>query len=377
MVITLSGGEFHMRTGLQFILAFGSKESVKSIMYRTPIELTEAFPNEKIDDKYKRVAIHYFDGKETNAEVWMWKTDCQDGLKDALLYADGMISAVRGLQNLSGAEYYYRFFERGLSGAALHMWENALKDAQDAQGSVLLNKENFYKSVHTWIAYYASHGHDRIQLANYLSYGAKKPRSIPCNQLVGALHKFNKFVAWLPGTQTVLNDEALKLAYVNMMPSIWQKNFTNMGRHACDECGTLQTLCAFFTEMEHFNAQREADNIINQRRNTASGNNRKSYGVQKRSQIAVDTACPVHPGMNHTWGDCYSNVANTRANKKAKWSNTNSNNVTKTDLLARNLGAFASAESRSTMSEEAGKQTTCGRCTFLTMKTRLTRIHLF
>jgi hypothetical protein len=162
----------------------------------------------------------------------------------------------------------------------------------------------------------------------------------------------NGYIGWLPGNETSLNEEQLKQAFYDAMPSTWRERYIQAGHSSVSM--TIAQLLRYFRQQEHLAIQKQIENQTSQRsqhkastppkhrftprgsvkevttekRYSGSASKSKSKTTVTGKRIADTAPCPVHPDMGHNWGDCYSNAYNKKRNtddhsKKDKSKSTN------------------------------------------------------
>ena len=121
---------------------------------------------------------------------------------------------------------------------------------------------------------------------------------------------------------------------------------------------SMAQMARYFRQQETLALKREQENTVQQKResanrrrtsngspkmiakqktgSTTSGqarNNGNGNGKRAGSRIADDKRCPVHPGMNHTWGQCRANAYNSnRDAKRPRFDNASKKGSTETNV---------------------------------------------
>jgi hypothetical protein len=178
---------------------------------------------------------------------------------------------------------------------------------------------------------------------------AVKPDTMKVQPFFYRLKELNGYVTWLPGDEPELSKAQLNLAFYNGMPEKWRVRHAISGRSA--HTTTRAELIHYFRLQEHKRMTMKKANAASAR-STAQGNRAQRRGGQFREKPKVKPVgssnghkdghakhkktgdktsgtrictnltnkCPVHPGGNHTWGDCFQNVLNKDKKLPAKGS---------------------------------------------------------
>jgi hypothetical protein len=185
-------------------------------------------------------------------------------------------------------------------------------------------------------AFFACHSteDDRHELVSFIRY-ASKPDDMKVQTFFYCLKELNDYVDWLPGGEPALTDAQLNLAFYNGMPGSWRVRYAISGRSA--HTTTRSELLHYFRVQEHEQAtnkaklaqkthkqaqkeskraaKRERGRFKHQLKGKQDGQGHKPGGPAKAkssssNRVSSTDKCPVHPNGNHTWGDCYQNIAN-------------------------------------------------------------------
>jgi hypothetical protein len=80
------------------------------------------------------------------------------------------------------------------------------------------------------LLFIASHGtpEDRHELVQQLR-SPRKPCNIPVQAFYHCLRELNGYIGWLPGKETSLNEEQIKQAFYDAMPSTWCERYIQAG----------------------------------------------------------------------------------------------------------------------------------------------------
>jgi hypothetical protein len=80
------------------------------------------------------------------------------------------------------------------------------------------------------LLFIASHGtpEDRHKLVQQLC-SPRKPCDIPAQAFYYCLRELNGYINWLPGNETSLNEEQIKQAFYDSMPSTWRERYIQAG----------------------------------------------------------------------------------------------------------------------------------------------------
>ena len=152
----------------------------------------------------------------------------------------------------------------------------------------------------------------------------RKPRKLTVRTFRYRLTELNSLVAWFPGTLTILNEEELSQTFYNAMPVSWKDKFVSAGktRHTM----TMPQLVDYFGSLEVLAEKRQAEQNQRQKKSSVAAKRdkpiarySKHYGKKpagKTAKLSARSDCPVHPGMGHTWGDCYNNPSNKDKKKR-------------------------------------------------------------
>ena len=148
------------------------------------------------------------------------------------------------------------------------------------------------------------------------------------------------------GTKPKLNDQQLKQAFHDAMPPTWRDRFANAGNTVTTL--SMPQLLQYFRTKEEQASRKMQENNQQQRQRSASHRrgkkdnstvshlhskkkdktNGKILKKEKRTRIANDVPCPIHPGMGHTWGTCRTNAFNEeRLSKRPKKEDKNTDSM--------------------------------------------------
>ena len=250
-------------------------------------------------------------------------------IEDLLLHCarvrNGILNAVD--ESRFDISSVYAAFPRTLSAVLNTQWVTAL--GQPVDGNMVDPGD---RTLDTFDA------HVRYLVLNYMTEAesetakqqltmARKKRDVDCTTHGYLLQEYSNALKFAPEGQP-LSQTALVRAYYDSMPAAWKQRFVSSGQSLGDQ--TLPDVIRYFRNQERLAQLKEADNIAKQRR--AKKNNRDKKGRTGKSggsykaqvnaaqhgkangknngskRIRDDASCPVHPGANHTWGECNANA---------------------------------------------------------------------
>jgi hypothetical protein len=215
----------------------------------------------------------------------------------------------------------FRVFPRTISNVLRTIWDIILQD-EDHEETV----DGFEICIH---AFLASHStvEDRHELVTQLR-SPHKPREILVQSFYYRSHEMNGYVEWLPGEERRLNENQIKQAFFDSMPSTWRKRFTQAGHS--NSSMTLAQGLRYFRQQESLAIPKQAENEkiqctskkFNQGKKSSPSEdhqkdeNRKIYSPPQKTfkksnstnkRKVLDTApCLIHEHP-HLWGDCPAN----------------------------------------------------------------------
>jgi transposase InsO family protein len=210
----------------------------------------------------------------------------------------------------------FRVFPRTISMVLRSIWDIIVEDDQPNE-----TIDDFDATIRTFIASHAT-PEDRHELVQQLR-SPRKPREMLVQSFYYRLREINGYVEWLPGAEDSLNEDQLKQAFYDSMPPTWRERFVQAGHSS--SAMTLAQVLRYFRQQESLAARKQAENDrLQQRTKTTNrrNNNTKTpfkRGVDKKTKtskyepavkkqrISDDTPCPIHPGLPHLWGGCWSN----------------------------------------------------------------------
>jgi hypothetical protein len=235
----------------------------------------------------------------------------------------------------------YELYPRSLPFVLLSEWEQLNSEADQAETvDNTTTIVNFDARLREFIEAHAT-ADFRYELAQFLR-SCHKPMNLPVHTFSYKLREFNSYIEWIPGTKPKLNDQQLKQAFHDAMPPTWRDRFANAG-NTVTTLSMPQLLQYFRTQEEQAarkmleNNQQQRQRVASHRRDKKDDNlhskkkdkpNGKILKKEKRTRIANDVPCPIHPGMGHTWGTCRANAFNEeRLAKRPKRENKNTNSM--------------------------------------------------
>ncbi len=71
------------------------------------------------------------------------------------------------------------------------------------------------------------------------------------------LRELNGYAPWLPGNKTLLNEEQIKQAFYDAMPSTWHERYIQASHSSV--AMTVAQLLRYFCEQEHLAVQEERE----------------------------------------------------------------------------------------------------------------------
>jgi hypothetical protein len=240
-------------------------------------------------------------------------------------------------------------FPRTLSTTLCAIWDQVVADIEEQ------TEEAFDAKMKEFIACHSTE-EDRHELVQQLLQPVK-PREVTVQAFYHRILELNEYVNWLPGDdkEVKLTPSQIKKALYDGMPRTWKDHFVKAGQ---SEMGmTTPEIVRYFRAEENLSISKQKENTQSQRRTVLNGNHNgkcrnnqhaakpdeesrkkkpkkekvESGNLKGPKRIAPDDPCPIHAGMNHTWGECYANAynrnrqkeqgmprdANKKANKKA------------------------------------------------------------
>jgi hypothetical protein len=220
---------------------------------------------------------------------------------------------------------YQDVFPHTLSIPLCSTWDNIVAEHPLRAGT--RNVQGFQGLIRLFIKAHATDD-DRHELVDYLRH-APKPRAMGVGPYYYHLRDLNEQVPWLPGTKAKLTTIQLDQAFHDGMPQAWQDCYANAGRSIATD--NHADILRFFRKQQatancsvKANIDMSHDGQEQHPVHFAAGAPRsakfcrggdkdkgsfKKKGAESR-RISNDKKCPVHPQGNHTWGDCFQNVAN-------------------------------------------------------------------
>jgi len=202
-----------------------------------------------------------------------------------------------------------RAFPRTISFVLRTIWDNVVAEFADDP-----EEADFDVLIKHFIAAHCTPD-DRHDLLSQLCTGAK-PRHVGVQQYYYRLLELNGYVDWLPGFETELQDNEIKVAFHGPMPSSWRERSTGAGKSVHAE-STAEKV-RYFRSQETFlalrkQAENEASNESKSARlpdNKTKGNGKRKFkpphsngGNKKppsKRRVDADSDCPIHPG-SHKW----------------------------------------------------------------------------
>ena len=199
------------------------------------------------------------------------------------------------------------------------IWEQVILDSEP-EG----NEQDFSQAICDFISAHST-TEDHYELAQQLR-APRKPRDLPVQTFYYHLRELNSYIEWLAGTEAVLNNGQLRQAlHDGMLPS-WHERFNNAGNLVASS--TTAQVVRYFRSQEKQAIQKQNDNNASQKKasqakkrsfsdSSAKSSSKKSanstnYKPNKPqmqgNRVADDAKCPIHPNMNHTWGQCNANA---------------------------------------------------------------------
>ena len=172
----------------------------------------------------------------------------------------------------------------------------------------------------------------------------------------------NNYVPWLPSNSQPLTHDQLGQAFFDAMPTTWKYCFQQAGNS--NTTMPYTQMACYFLQENLANCHQQENQQLQQRQSKARRRNHKGSpcttplvspnhkcprnqdgktkgdSANKGKCIEDNAPYPVHPGMNHTWGQCFSNTYNKdRPQKDTKRQKTNNmdNNAIKIKEKPRNL----------------------------------------
>lgn len=182
--------------------------------------------------------------------------------------------------------------------------------------------DSFDACLRQFIAAHATE-EDRYELVEQLRHPDKKPREMPVQAQYYMMTTFNGYIPWLPGDAEPLTADQLKRSFHAMMPGAWQDRLIAAGR-SINTMTTAEAL-RYYRQQEAHAFKKQRENEVRNRtrkrphedqkpkeRNTQKDSKSTSVPSNKKQKgrIDDDAPCPVHPGGNHTWGECRCNAYN-------------------------------------------------------------------
>ena len=229
----------------------------------------------------------------------------------------------------------YRAFPRTLSPVLQGVWQQIITDTP--AGEVAETVAHFDNRIRELVAVHSTEEdqHDLLQQLR----NARKPRELPVQTFFYRLRELNDCVPWLPGAAVSLPANELRQAFYDAMPQTWKDRFQQAGNS--NVTMPYAQMVRYFRQQENLATKRQMENQQQQRRQSASRRRThkgspKDNGSRKRTRdneppkpkaqqakrIPDDAPCPIHPGLDHTWGQCFSNAYNKdrpqRDNKRQK-----------------------------------------------------------
>lgn len=120
---------------------------------------------------------------------------------------------------------------------------------------------HFEVMLHHFIAAHST-GEDRSNLISQL-HNMRKPRNMRVRQLWYLMRELNSYVEWLPGNETPLNEDELRQAFYNAMPTVWCDRLIASGQSSNN---SMTQLVHFFCCQENNAFRSERDNTARQKR---------------------------------------------------------------------------------------------------------------
>jgi hypothetical protein len=232
----------------------------------------------------------------------------------------------------------FRVFPRTISNVLRTIWEVLLQD-EDHEETV----NGFERCI---LAFLASHAtiEDPYELVAQLR-SPQKPREIKVQSFYYRLHEMNGYVSLPPGEEPPLNENQIKQAFFDSMPSTWRERFTQAGHS--NSSMILAQVMRYFCQQETLAVRKQIENKTFQhtsskkftkgnKKSTSSENHqtdedrkihsparktfKKSSSTNKRKVLDTDP-CPIHDHP-HLWGDCrakyYSQMKKTKTDNSDK-----------------------------------------------------------
>ena len=253
----------------------------------------------------------------------------------------------------------FRVFPRTISFVLRSIWDNIVAGVPNDP-----SEADFNGCLMEFIAVHVT-AEDRHDLLVQLR-SARKPRDLHVQTFYYRLREINGYVVWLPGDEMSLDEEQIKQAFYDAMPSAWRERYLNAGKFVQAE--TFAQIVRYFRQQEILATKKQLENEASTRsrhpgkslkdksehRSSGYQNNKRHHGLNrknedrkksdfKKKKTDADVDCPFHPGM-HKWGSCYENIRNVNSpiNKSKKDEKTKSKKSESFNVESGNSDVFDS-----------------------------------
>ena len=208
----------------------------------------------------------------TARSIRISRCDGTGGIAQAVTHASTFSQLVP--DNLHNEEETFTAFQSTLIDAARLNWTDTIGALPAGHGWILIN------TMRTWIEAFGNAQDTSTLLSDLRTY--KKPRSMTVNVFVARLRTLNSYVAWMPGNRQPLDNQALRDAFFQAMPTGWRTRF--LAQNMTIDNTPLTTLTQHMSTYERIANEREAENIARQRTSAArrSGSNQGGGQSKKR-----------------------------------------------------------------------------------------------
>jgi hypothetical protein len=273
----------------------------------------------------------------------------------------------------------FSVFPRTLSTTLNAIWD------QVVSGNAVQTEQTFDEKLKEFVACHATE-EDRHELVQQLLQPVK-PREVTVQAFYYRILELNEYVKWLPGEdeEAELTPAQIKKAVYDGMPRTWKDRFVSAGQSQIGM--TTPEIVRYFRAQEKLSISKQNENTQSQRRAARNGNhngkrrndqhatkpdeassNKKPKKAESGNRkgtkrITSDDPCPIHAGMNHTWGECYANAYNPKRQQKDQGKSQDANKKAKANKFAATAEkhAEASSDEDSSLMETEGKisQSSC------------------